>query len=124
MQTLILFGATGNLAQRKLYEAWYLLNTSDKPVALMGVAKSSLTQNDYLELIQKAIPNLSEEKWNRVKQNIRYWQVSELESDDYSEFTQTLHKFSPNDESKIFYFAVPTPAIQPLVKKLVEKKII
>lgn len=55
--TIILFGATGDLAKRKLYPALYNLYKKQNHFAVIGVARRDIDQDDFRQMIQESLEN-------------------------------------------------------------------
>ncbi|MCL1631788.1 glucose-6-phosphate dehydrogenase [Sporolactobacillus sp. CPB3-1] len=54
---IFLFGATGDLARRKLYSALYRLYTRDQEFAVIGLARRTHTDETYRDLINDSLPS-------------------------------------------------------------------
>ncbi|MCQ2009075.1 MAG: glucose-6-phosphate dehydrogenase [Sporolactobacillus sp.] len=54
---IFLFGATGDLARRKLYSALYRLYTRDQEFAVIGLARRAHTDESFRDLINDSLPS-------------------------------------------------------------------
>ncbi|GAY75738.1 glucose-6-phosphate 1-dehydrogenase [Sporolactobacillus inulinus] len=54
---IFLFGATGDLARRKLYSALYRLYKRDQEFAVIGLARRAHTDETYRDLINDSLPS-------------------------------------------------------------------
>src|SRR3954468_187575 len=114
---LVLFGATGDLAKRKLFPALYDLERHGKlDIPVIGVARSDWTDETFRknahESILGARPNANEEAIKPLMQ------LMDLICGDYSDqatwqtLKETLDKH--NSQNAVFYMAIP-PSMFPTV---------
>ncbi|WP_411358287.1 glucose-6-phosphate dehydrogenase [Pseudidiomarina salilacus] len=118
---LILFGALGDLARRKLLPAMYQLEKSGllhADARIIGVARDSLTdaafKQQVLESLQQFMTKdpVDEEIWQRFVGKLQY---CEIDLSDLSAY-DALAKVAPLTKGRtpISYFATP-PALFPLI---------
>jgi len=109
---IILFGATGDLARRKLIPALYNLVAQKKleNFFLVGAAKDDVTQQQMLEGAKPFIRNLDEAAWQIFVQQARYKKVEFTDKNDFvalAEFVAKLEK-EHGIESRLLYLAAPS----------------
>ncbi|TSA83928.1 glucose-6-phosphate dehydrogenase [Helicobacter mehlei] len=102
---LILLGATGDLAMRKIFPALYLAHQSKLLAPIISaVARSKLDnetfQDNLTKKAQEYIPNLDPQSWGLFCQNIRYLSIDLTQPDD---FKQLQHRTLPNT---LIYFSI------------------
>lgn len=59
---IFMFGATGDLARRKLYPAFYQLYKKNQDFAVIGLARRPHTDESYRDLINQTLPKSSEDR--------------------------------------------------------------
>ncbi|WP_104758919.1 glucose-6-phosphate dehydrogenase [Helicobacter bizzozeronii] len=101
---IILLGATGDLAMRKIFPALYLAyqNKLLAPV-ISAVARSKLDdesfQDNLTKKAQEYIPNLDPQSWGLFCQNIHYLSINLTQAND---FKQLQH----NHPNTLIYFSI------------------
>ncbi|MCL5044086.1 MAG: glucose-6-phosphate dehydrogenase [Deltaproteobacteria bacterium] len=128
--TLVILGASGDLATRKLLPALYNLEVYGRGLlppktAVLGFARTEMTPEGFRqrarEAVQRHAPGgLREELWNRFAERLDY--LSGLErADGFERLKQRLQAIEtarglpPN---RIFYLSVPPDAVQDAVVRL------
>jgi glucose-6-phosphate 1-dehydrogenase len=76
---LVLFGATGDLARKKLFPALYdLEDLGELDVPIIGVASSKWSQEDFRQNAEKAVrarkPEVDEAALGKLKRPLFNWQ--------------------------------------------------
>lgn len=115
--TFIIFGATGDLAQRKLLPALMDLYCRDllpEKFRIVGFSRKDLSDDDYREFVQNAINkknhNHPAEKISDWLSHITYKRGDLNSLDSYMDFNGYLVDLDSGDgicSNKIFYLAVP-----------------
>jgi len=110
-QILIIFGASGDLARRKLIPALYdlsLQNLLPDQFAVLGVGRTEFTDEAFRERIDEFLPD--SKKAEGFKKHLFYQQLAVPEGNEYGKLKQRLealgnsHGIPPN---YIFYLATP-----------------
>ncbi|BAN01483.1 glucose-6-phosphate dehydrogenase [Ilumatobacter coccineus] len=114
---LVLFGATGDLAKRKLFPSLYKLersNTLDVPV--IGVARSDWTDDDFRtharESIEAHVDDADDEIISSLSDRLDLIQGDYADEATWEELRDTLDRHG--SETAVFYMAIP-PSIFPMV---------
>lgn len=111
--TIVIFGATGDLTIRKLAPALYSLYLKDAlpdSVAIVGVARSEMSAEQFRETIREAVAGMDMSRWDRFACLLHYQSVR---FDSPVSFTQLSHVLSTIDKGRnprgntIFYLAIP-----------------
>ena len=95
---LVLFGGTGDLALRKLLPALYrrlLAGQLTSASRITGVARSELTQDEYLQQVEASCrSHLGEEfdakLWERFASQLRYLKIDAHEDADFAALRESL----------------------------------
>ena len=118
-QDIIIFGASGDLSQRKLLPALYNLLQRDllpPEGTIVGLARTDIGGDEgFRKLARKAIEAFSrsgidEDVWKRFEERLRFLPISET---SYQEVVQLCGKLD-----RLIYLAVPPPAMADIVRRL------
>ncbi len=109
--TIVVFGATGDLAQKKLFPAVYnLMKTSD--VSLIGVGRKQKSPEEFREAFQSSITRFSDVNNDSVN-----YHMMDYDSDEsYKQLNDLMEK--TNKENTIFYFAIPPDRLGKIASKI------
>lgn len=126
--TLVIFGITGDLAQRKLLPALYHLakqNLLPDTFKVVGVTRRNLTQADLEKSIRESVhrtgKQVHHEVLEKVVRMIEVFQMDLTNTDDYRRLRERLDALE--DEAgmcmhRLFYLAIPAQTFEPLVNQL------
>jgi glucose-6-phosphate 1-dehydrogenase len=114
---LVLFGATGDLAKRKLYPALYQLERRDAiDVPVIGVARSDWTDDSFREHAREAVvaaePEAAPEVIDALMHRLDLIQGDYADPATWSELRDTLDRCG--SRNAVFYMAIP-PGMFPAV---------
>jgi glucose-6-phosphate 1-dehydrogenase len=128
--TMIIFGASGDLARRKLTPALYYLaaaNLLDDGFAVLGVARENMTDDQYRELMRAELgksdgfTSLDERAWQWLAS--RMWYAG-ADFTDPATFPAIAERLAAVDGARdgaanhLFYLAIPPSVFPPTVKNL------
>jgi glucose-6-phosphate 1-dehydrogenase len=128
--TVILFGASGDLAKRKVIPAMYDLaqhNSLGERYAIMGFARTPMTDESFRTTIGEAAKTISEvgpiepAKWNEFSSNLYY---SAGEYGDPNSYAQLAKRLAELDKEKklggnrLFYLSTPPEVYRDIVEQL------
>src|SRR5579872_3061332 len=110
--TIIIFGATGDLAKRKLIPALYRCvekNELDNAI-IIGAAFDDVTSDAMIDAALPFVANVNKDQWNILKEHSFYTAINFTEKNDFKK----LHSFVQECEKKhgieqgnrLFYLAV------------------
>ena len=128
-QILIIFGASGDLTYRKLIPAvfdLYKQNSLPKNFAVVGVARSSFSDEEFRSKIKEGIKQFalgakqtSEEELDSFCQKLYYLSINTDSESDYpklKDYLDSLSKTNNIPANYIFYLSTP-PSLYPIVPK-------
>lgn len=125
--SLIIFGATGNLAQRKLLPALYKLDESgllDGQLRIICNGRRDFSQQEWLQHAAASVrefcrSTVTEEALARFCQRLLYFRADLARSDTYAELQRELAKadYPPNH---VFYVALPPSVYGDVIESLGE----
>lgn len=115
---VVIFGASGDLTERKLIPALYDLHTQNltpKNFAVLGVSRTPYTDEKFREKMDKGIQSFSNSKKNEKADpaflsQLHYLSIDTKNKDDYEQVAQTLAKIdkkSKTDGNFLFYLSTP-----------------
>lgn len=125
----LIFGATGDLAKRKLLPALYFLEQEDqlKPnMDIICIARRKINDTEYRNGATSSIREFSrvkvkDEILNRLLSKIHYYRLDFSSLSDYSELRELIKKISGHsckNCERIFYLAVPSSLLGTIVNNL------
>lgn len=113
---IMLFGATGDLAQRKLYPSLYRLYSRgriNEDFAVIGVARRKLTQEQFHDLIKdsvvSAVKNTTHSELDKFANHFYYHSHDVSNSESYEELkkiTENVESQYDLDGNRLFYLAM------------------
>jgi glucose-6-phosphate 1-dehydrogenase len=129
---LVIFGASGDLTQRKLFPALYSLayrRLLPEHLAIVGVARSEETDEEFQERMKEAVQEHSrdefrEDVWERLADGMRYVAMDfadEEGEDRLAEALTELDEERGTRGNRIYYLATP-PSVFAVVAKAIGKR--
>ena len=126
--TIVVFGITGDLAQKKLIPALldlYIAGYLPKTFRIVGVGRKEMTEDGFraylVEHIEKRGHHHSKERAERFIANTRYLSGDSSQSAIYAELSTYLAKQDKElgtCSNKLFYLAVPPSLYEPIFDNL------
>ncbi len=118
---LVLFGATGDLAKRKLFPALYHLERNqllDLPV--IGVGRSTWDDNTFRdharEAIEKFVPKIDDDVLERLLRRLRLVGGDYASLETFANLARALAEV--HSEHAVFYLAIPPSAFPTITQSL------
>ena len=113
---LIIFGATGDLASRKIFPALNEIRKSNKipeNFHILGCGRKKVTNNVFNKLS------------NNLVDNAKYIKLDPHLESDYDLLNYNIEKFKKiySTTNVIYYLSTPPNAYKPIVKSLIKKKL-
>ena len=124
---LVIFGATGDLASRKLIPALFHLACEGCMAGnfqIMGIGRKPVEEDAFREHLRqgvsrsKEIREVSEEEWNAFAPRISYMSGDYADPETYSRLARKLDSLPINN--RLFYLATPPSAAPVIVRGLTE----
>jgi glucose-6-phosphate 1-dehydrogenase len=126
---LTIFGASGDLTQRKLFPALYALayrHLLPEHFAVVGVARSEETTEGWVATMKEAVQKhgrdeLREDVWDQLASGMRYLAMDFADESRENELAQTLTELDEEratNGNRVYYFAVPPNAIGTIIDAL------
>ena len=121
---IVIFGARGDLAQRKLLPALYQLFRAkllDSDTRIIGIARDDETTSSFRQVIEeflyKRVPadELIEQEIASFLTHCEYIKADLTQLNDYSELADRLNQTQRN---RVFYYAIAAPLFAPTSKNL------
>jgi glucose-6-phosphate 1-dehydrogenase len=121
--TFVIFGATGDLTEKKLIPAIYNMFNRGKidKFLIIGAARREINKDEILDQSRKNISNINQEKWAKIVENFEYFKINFDSSEDYDK----MRLFIIDNEEKrkikgdrIFYLATLPEHFHPITKNI------
>jgi glucose-6-phosphate 1-dehydrogenase len=126
--TLVIFGATGDLAHRKLLPALYSLyeaNLLPRKFAVIGFGRSRLDDASFREGLRKALDDsgqrVDDRTWNAFAECICYVQGQYDDEESFRRLAETLKRIDREvgtQDHRMFYLATPPTVYTDVVRCL------
>jgi glucose-6-phosphate 1-dehydrogenase len=125
--TIVIFGASGDLTERKLIPALYSLafrRLLPDAFAIVGVARSEMTDDSFREAMRTAVERFARdpfrhEVWDELVCDMRYLAIDNADAKAGKQLASLLSKVDEErgtHGNRLYYFAVPPMAFEPLVQ--------
>jgi len=128
--TMVIFGGTGDLSQRKLLPTLYHLCTDQNlpgDYAIIGFASSKRSDEDYRTLVRKAVEEFSEGPfsdacWERFSRHLYYVSGNFDDIESYKNLSRRLEEIArptaKGSKEIIYYLAVPPHFLSSIFERL------
>ncbi|HZL34347.1 MAG TPA: glucose-6-phosphate dehydrogenase [Tepidisphaeraceae bacterium] len=128
--TLVIFGASGDLAKRKLIPAVYEMAREKllpQQFVLVGFSRSPMTDAQYQAECREAVQKFARTQpvdaqiWKRIEQNICYIQGDYGSEADHTKLHETLLKLDKEKQTagnRLFYLSTPPNTFEPIINCL------
>jgi len=128
--TVILFGASGDLAKRKVIPAMYDLaqhNSLGERYAIIGFARTPMTDESFRTTIGEAAKTISEvgpiepAKWNDFSSNLYYSAGEYGDPNSYAQLAKRLAEIDAEKKlggNRLFYLSTPPEVYPDIVEQL------
>jgi glucose-6-phosphate 1-dehydrogenase len=125
---LVIFGASGDLAHRKLVPALFDLyekHLLPPSFGMLGIARSKLSDAEFKQGLKDSLkqerPNLSEALWNSFSQNFNYFSGGYDDSKTYQSLSGCLDEWDRKNGTagnRIFYLSTPPNLFEDILTHL------
>jgi glucose-6-phosphate 1-dehydrogenase len=130
---LVIFGASGDLTQRKLMPALYSLAVRGllpDAFAVVGAARSEETDDQFRERMKEAVQKhardpFDEEIWDGLAGALYYTTLDfsdDAGEDRLAERLTEIDREHSTEGNRVYYFAVPPSAIATLIDEIAERR--
>ncbi len=128
--TVVLFGASGDLAKRKVIPAMYDLaihNSLGPRYAIVGFARTKMSDDDFRGMAGEAAKTISElgpidpQKWSDFAKNMFYHQGDYPNPESYASLVKRLKELSGHKElgsNRLFYLSTPPDVYPEIIEQL------
>ncbi|MDQ3823121.1 MAG: glucose-6-phosphate dehydrogenase [Actinomycetota bacterium] len=130
---LVIFGASGDLTQRKLFPALYSLafrRLLPEQFGVVGVARTEGSDEEFVERMRQAVEKHSRDEfrtdvWDSLAEGMR-WVTADFADDAgedrVAEVLRELDETRGTSGNRVYYLAVPPDAIATLVCEISERR--
>jgi glucose-6-phosphate 1-dehydrogenase len=128
--TVVLFGASGDLAKRKVIPAMYELanhNSLGPRYAIVGFARTPMNDDSFRSSIGEAAKSMSEvgpidpKKWDDFASNLHYQPGEYGNADDFAKLAKRLTELEGDKKlggNRLFYLSTPPEVYKDIVEQL------
>ncbi len=116
--TLICFGASGDLTERKLIPALYHLfrkNRLPRPFNFVGTSRRPYSHEEFRAHLRAGIPDLDETTWNDFSQGIWYQPHNATDPAAYQSLEAFLQAIEGGHANRLYYLAVAPSLYEPII---------
>ena len=133
---IVIFGASGDLAQRKLLPALYEMAREkllDEKTYVVGYSRSPMTDEQYRKVAREAVQKhartkpVDEALWKRIEERIYYTQADYGSAEDQARVGATLGRLDKKfgcPENRLFYLSTPPETFDDIITRLGERELI
>lgn len=126
MNTIVLFGGTGNLAYKKLYPALYKLfekNQMEDDFKIIGIGRKKYDMEDFVEVIKLKVKEFSSSANDEILDKFcKKLSYEELDFDNYDDFIKLKEKLEKeNLGENLNLFLATAPEFFPIITENVHK---
>jgi glucose-6-phosphate 1-dehydrogenase len=125
---LVIFGGTGDLSKRKLLPTlFYIFQRGEFPkeFAILGIARSKITDDQYRDLIKRALQESSEEpleesRWTDFGRHLFYLSADSSRDESYPSLRKKMDQLTnqiAGDSRDVIYYLAVSPRIAPVIIK-------
>jgi glucose-6-phosphate 1-dehydrogenase len=130
---LTIFGASGDLTQRKLIPALYALairNLLPEHFAVVGVSRTEMTTEDFRERMRQAVvehgrDEFREDVWEPLAAGIRYVAADFADEGGEQQVVDCLNELDRERGTagnRVYYLAVPPSAIETIIVQMGQRR--
>lgn len=114
--TLVIFGASGDLTQRKLVPALHSLNCDDllpESIQVLGVSRTEMTDAEFRQHLKQGVVEhgrFEAQMWDRFAKRLYYMPGSYDEPETFQRLRDRLKQFDKEvgtQGNRLFYLAIP-----------------
>ncbi|HSX09604.1 MAG TPA: glucose-6-phosphate dehydrogenase [Candidatus Saccharimonadales bacterium] len=126
---IVIFGATGDLAQHKLLPALYSLyknNLLGDKFYIVGFARREFSDEEYRQMISSELHKGNESEWKEFEKNVYYQQGMFDEERGYNDLIKKLNGFDNEIGAcitRLFYLATPPDNYETILTYLESTKL-
>ncbi|MBK8784087.1 MAG: glucose-6-phosphate dehydrogenase [Anaerolineales bacterium] len=122
LTTIIIFGASGDLTQRKLIPSLFNLfrkRRTPKRFQIVGFGGTVFTDEQFREHLYKGMKDhagyeFTDEEWSIFAPNLHYLAGKYTEAGDFQKLADTLTELENGEANRLFYMALP-PTLFPAI---------
>jgi len=124
--TIVIFGASGDLTQRKLLPALYNLYDKKRlpaPTSIVGFSRQPYTDFAFQEIAKSGILKFSsvsfnQDTWDAFKKGLFYIQGDLNNPNDIERLKQYLLRLERTPSHRLYYLAIPPSFYKPVIENL------
>jgi glucose-6-phosphate 1-dehydrogenase len=130
---LVIFGASGDLTQRKLFPALYSLafrHLLPEKFAVVGIARTEETDDEFRERMKEAVQKFGRDEfrddvWESLADGMRYIAADFADEQGLDRLADSVHELDQERETggnRVYYLAIPPSAFEMVVQALGKRR--
>lgn len=124
--TIVIFGASGDLAHRKLVPSLFNLFKKDRlhdQTRIVGVARRPHSDEEFRQTMEDAVNEHDSvsgdsERWQEFAQKLHYVAADLTSNEDYSALEKHLRKLEDGPADRLYHLSIPPSLYMPAVRGL------
>src|SRR5687768_591893 len=132
---IVIFGASGDLAKRKLIPAIYEMareNLLNDSTYVVGYSRSPMTDEQYRKIARESVEKYARSKpidealWKKIEPRLFYTQSDYGSKEDQARLGAScgrLDKKFGNPGNRLFYLSTPPEAFDDIIERLGERRL-
>lgn len=129
--TIVIFGASGDLTNRKLIPALYNLYQKGRlpqKTQIVGVSRSQYSHEDFRVKVKQGVESFSENTFNETdwatfSERIFYVPGNATAPEDYAELDEFIRGFENKSANRLYYLSTAPSLYEPILNNLKEAKL-
>ena len=129
---LVIFGASGDLTQRKLIPALYTAycrNQWPHILHIIGLARSAWDDDRFRQQMKESVQKFAtgsfdEKKWRTFTQQLHYVSGDLTQKADFEKLARTLAEIEGDAANRLYYLALPPHLFVPVVEMLAANEMV
>ena len=124
--TIVIFGASGDLTERKLIPALYSLHLKDRlpdGLEIVGMSRTEYSHEEFREHLREHAEKYAgdastPEAWARFARRIRYQPGDSKKAEDYQKLDAMLKEREEGPANRLYYLSVAPSLYVPIIQQL------
>ncbi len=124
--TIVIFGASGDLTQRKLIPGLYNLYLKQRlpqHFVIVGVSRSSLSHHEFRSKVQAGVQNFSgdtytSDQWDAFSESVFYVRGNATEADSFGTLEQFIIDHKRGVDNRLYYLSTAPSLYEPILNNL------
>lgn len=127
---IVLYGASGDLASRKLVPSLYEMadaNSLPKGTCVIGVSRTTMSDDDWRAALEPSVKEhatgFDQAKWNQFAKRLHYFPGDGSKAETYPDLIRRIEQLSDDGDCRgnvLFYLSVAPSLYEPIIERIHE----